>query len=94
MCPSIGFWSLALSVIREWDFARRRQPETVAKADDPKSIPESDQVPSSRATSPSKTKTSDEAETKTKMSLFKENTPFIDSKQSQGAMDFDMSAFF
>jgi hypothetical protein len=31
---------------------------------------------------------------KTKLSLFKENVVVVDSKQSQGALDFDMSSFF
>jgi hypothetical protein len=31
---------------------------------------------------------------KTKLSLFKENAIVVDSKQSQGALDFDMSSFF
>jgi hypothetical protein len=29
-----------------------------------------------------------------KLSLFKENAVVVDSKQSQGAMEFDMSSFF
>ena len=30
----------------------------------------------------------------TKLSIFKENAVVVDSKESQGAMEFDMSSFF
>jgi len=36
----------------------------------------------------------EETPPKTKLSLFKENAVVVDSKQSQGALDFDMSSFF
>jgi hypothetical protein len=97
-----------LAIIRDWKFVAFVQPQQHRQTKDQGDTPEIERVTAASAEDASN-QTLDTAGTPAesdedykealkkapaKLSLFKENAVVVDSKQSQGAMEFDMSSFF
>jgi hypothetical protein len=99
---------LSLAIIRDWKFVAIAQPKQHRQTKDQGDTPETKRVTTASAEDasnqtlgtagkPAETDEVSKDPPKTapaKLSLFKENAVVVDSKQSQGAMEFDMSSFF
>jgi hypothetical protein len=97
-----------LAIIRDWKFVAIAQPQQQRETKDQGDTPETKRVTTASAEDasnqtlgtagkPAETDEVSKDPPKTapaKLSLFKENAVVVDSKQSQGAMEFDMSSFF
>lgn len=97
-----------MAIIRDWKFVAIVQPQQHHQTKDQGDTSEIERVTAASAEDASnqtlgtagKSAETDEGSKESpkkapaKLSLFKENTVVVDSKQSQGAMEFDMSSFF
>lgn len=97
-----------MAIIRDWKFVAIARPQQQRETKEQGGTTEIERVTAASADDastqtlgtagkPAETDEGSKDSPKTapaKLSLFKENAVVVDSKQSQGAMEFDMSSFF